>query len=385
LKTTNGGATWSRISIDNAASTNDSYNDIQFTDSNTGYVAGNSATNSTSFVRKSVDGGVNWTVSKLESAGVIRRLSFIDNNTGWIGGQSSNPAVTLPQVSKTANAGTNWLSYSALQTVNYANRGISSLQFIDANRGWMLSSAIGSESQIITTRDGGNTFFMGSRYSTQETQYVGYRIFMLPSGSDGWIIGRDFASNGNILRYSNSICTSNTISIQSSITIANTTPASWCKNTNFSIPFTTTGTYTNGNVFTAQLSNAAGSFASPTLLGTVKGTSSGTITATIPNTVAVGTGYKIRIISSLPAVCNSLEKTIEVTTSCQCLLNTSLMTGNWGTAATWSCGHVPLVTEPVQIAPTHTVTVNVNGTAKSLDLKGILRKQTGFSLLIKGN
>ena len=173
--------------------------------------------------------------------------------------------------------------------------------------------------------------------------------------------------------------------VQDNIVVAGTTPASWCKNTSFSIPFTATGVYTSGNVFTAQLSNATGSFTSPTTLGTLTGTSSGTIIATIPNIVALGTGYKIRIISSLPAITNSPQKVIDVSTICQCLLNISLATGNWGTAGTWSCGHIPLATEPVQIAPTHTVTLNANGTAKSLDLRGILQPQTGFSLQIQGN
>ena len=71
--------------------------------------------------------------------------------------------------------------------------------------------------------------------------------------------------------------------------------------------------------------------------------------------------------------------------NCTCALNTSLTTGNWGTANTWSCGHIPLATEPVQIAPGHTVTLNVNGVAKSLDLRGIINKQATKILTIQGN
>jgi surface protein len=70
---------------------------------------------------------------------------------------------------------------------------------------------------------------------------------------------------------------------------------------------------------------------------------------------------------------------------CTCALNTSLMTGNWGSATTWSCGHVPLAIESVQIAPGHTVTLDVNGTAKSLDLRGIINKQATKVLTIQGN
>jgi surface protein len=74
-----------------------------------------------------------------------------------------------------------------------------------------------------------------------------------------------------------------------------------------------------------------------------------------------------------------------LSSACTCALNTSQATGNWGTATTWSCGHVPLATEPVQIATGHTVTLDVNGTAKSLDLRGIINKQATKVLTIQGN
>lgn len=69
-----------------------------------------------------------------------------------------------------------------------------------------------------------------------------------------------------------------------------------------SVPYTATGSYNAGNTFTAQLSNAAGSFASPVSLGTLAGVASGTINGTIPAGTAAGSGYKIRVVSSSPAV-----------------------------------------------------------------------------------
>jgi hypothetical protein len=173
--------------------------------------------------------------------------------------------------------------------------------------------------------------------------------------------------------------------VQDNIVIVGTIPTSWCKNTTFNIPYTATGTYTAGNVFTAQLSSALGSFSSPTTLGTLTATTSGTIVGTIPNTVVLGNGYLIRVISSTPSITNSPTKTIDITALCQCLLNASLATGNWGTAGIWSCGHIPLATEPVQISSGHTVTLDVNGAAKSLDLRGILNQQATKILLIQGN
>ncbi len=69
-----------------------------------------------------------------------------------------------------------------------------------------------------------------------------------------------------------------------------------------SVPYTTSGSFNGGNVFTAQLSDANGSFASATNIGTVTATSSGTISATIPSNTAAGTGYRIRVVASTPMV-----------------------------------------------------------------------------------
>ena len=74
-----------------------------------------------------------------------------------------------------------------------------------------------------------------------------------------------------------------------------------CSGSNISVPFIITDTLNPGNIFTAQLSDASGSFASPVNIGTLADTVSGTITATIPESTPAGTGYRIRVTSSNPA------------------------------------------------------------------------------------
>lgn len=69
---------------------------------------------------------------------------------------------------------------------------------------------------------------------------------------------------------------------------------------NISIPFTKTGIYHPGNIFTAQLSDANGSFASPINLGTLSSTSAGTINGVIPAGTPTGTGYRVRVIATTP-------------------------------------------------------------------------------------
>lgn len=56
--------------------------------------------------------------------------------------------------------------------------------------------------------------------------------------------------------------------------------------------------YNTNNVFTLQLSDKNGSFASPLAIGTKNDSTSGSIMGVIPSTVSNGTGYRMRIISS---------------------------------------------------------------------------------------
>jgi hypothetical protein len=74
----------------------------------------------------------------------------------------------------------------------------------------------------------------------------------------------------------------------------------FCAGAAVTVNFTTSGTFNGSNIFTAQLSDATGSFASPTVIGTIARTTSGTINARFPYTQVSGTGYRIRVISSSP-------------------------------------------------------------------------------------
>jgi len=86
------------------------------------------------------------------------------------------------------------------------------------------------------------------------------------------------------------------------VTVGNVSPTMFCAGSNLSVPYTANSGFTTGNVFTAQLSNATGSFGSPVNIGSVTSTTSGTISTTIPLGTGAGTGYLIRIVSTSPSV-----------------------------------------------------------------------------------
>ena len=117
-------------------------------------------------------------------------------------------------------------------------------------------------------------------------------------------------------------------SVQDDVVYASNVPDEWCKQTVFNIPFTAGGTFASNNVFTAQLSDANGDFSSPVDIGSLSGTTSGTITALIPAGVALGAGYKIRIVSSNPVVSNGTPYDFAILAECPPPCPTSITLAN---------------------------------------------------------
>jgi hypothetical protein len=82
-------------------------------------------------------------------------------------------------------------------------------------------------------------------------------------------------------------------------------PANVCEGATIAIPFTISGTFDAGNVFTAELSDGIGSFANPVSIGTLPGTAQGTINGTIALGTPAGSGYRVRVRSSAPPLIGS--------------------------------------------------------------------------------
>ncbi len=106
------------------------------------------------------------------------------------------------------------------------------------------------------------------------------------------------------------------------------------------VPFTTDGYVDASNVYTAQLSDASGSFASPIAIGTLTSTAiSGSISATLPSAIAWGTGYLVRVISSAPVFNGKATSSAISIGLCS---NTWIgTTTDWTNPANWSAGVSP--------------------------------------------
>gem|GEM_PF-6647183 len=155
----------------------------------------------------------------------------------------------------------------------------------------------------------------------------------------------------------------------------------YCPGATLQISYTAVGSYNAGNIFSAELSSASGSFITPTVIGSVNATTSGTINATIPSVITYGTGYRIRVVSSSPVVTgtdngNNLtigdnqnptfscpaNQNVNLNNSCQ-LVVPDLVSGLTGTD---NCGTVTFTQSPAagaSLSSSHNLTHNVVITA----------------------
>jgi hypothetical protein len=130
-------------------------------------------------------------------------------------------------------------------------------------------------------------------------------------GAGNWSLGVALANTDYVLATATD-ASNNTSEFCSCVALAGNTvtttafgPASYCRGAAVSVPYTITGTYVAGNIFTAELSDATGSFAAPVSIGTLASTVAGTITATIPAAQALGSAYRIRVVASNPVTVGS--------------------------------------------------------------------------------
>ncbi len=220
----------------------------------------------------------------------------------------------------------------------------------------------------------------------------GYQPYgTLTQASDGMLYGTTFQGGANaigvIFQYSIAANTlskkldfngtngkypqySNLIDITISITTA-AVKTNNCAGSSISVPYVNTGLYNSGNVFTAQLSDASGSFATPINIGTLASyTAAGTISALIPLNTTLGTGYRIRVVSSSPAITGkdngsniSINPYLAVTASVSpspnvCAGSSVTLTGGGAVSYSWTGG----ITDAASFSPSSTATYTVTGT-----------------------
>jgi photosystem II stability/assembly factor-like uncharacterized protein len=156
LYTLDGGETW----LPGAGDSGTVY-DVDMIDQNVGYGCGFGA------VRKTIDGGRNWTSQPIPLFGNFVGIDFVGATTGWVVGAEGS-------VYKTTNGGLTW-TQQRHDTQNFYT-GVS---FVNASQGWVCGN-----STILHTTDGGATWVTQSLPAGTDTTKVRF-----VDTQNGWAVG----------------------------------------------------------------------------------------------------------------------------------------------------------------------------------------------------
>ncbi|MBK7690043.1 MAG: gliding motility-associated C-terminal domain-containing protein [Bacteroidetes bacterium] len=144
---------------------------------------------------------------------------------------------------------------------------------------------------------------------------------------------------------------------------------SYCVGENAIVNYVATGTFNAGNIFTAELSDPFGNFAAPTPIGSVAAVGSGSILCVIPPGALNGTGYRVRVVSTNPAVIGSNNGTnisihqlpsvvANATPASVCIGGSLTLNGSGAATYVWNAG----ILNGVSFVPPATATYTVTGT-----------------------
>ena len=226
-------------------------------------------------------GTIDATIPQSTATGTGYRIRVISSNPSVIGTDNgTNLTINLPAIS---------IGPNGIQNINAGVNG----------------------TQLTVTESPAANIRVWATTTTSGLNYI-------PTGSTGPTFTPNFATQGTyyvvcISTFDCTTVTSNEVQVNVSATIATGLifGSPFCSTASggsaVSVPFTSVGTFI-GNTYTAQLSSATGSFTTPTTIGTLTSdANTGTINATIPPNTATGTLYRIRVISSNPAVTGAIN------------------------------------------------------------------------------
>lgn len=143
-------------------------------------------------------------------------------------------------------------------------------------------------------------------YSRVNTNLITGTTFTdtVPDAGISWYMVRainlETTASGTFFNSSQGIMDS--IHLNPSILTQSVTPLSVCPGDSVDIQFSITGPFRWNNVFTAEISDAVGSFGAPVSMGSVTGNTPVTLRLPVPFGTPAGTQYRIRVNGSLPSV-----------------------------------------------------------------------------------
>jgi len=193
LKTTNGGSTWTPITVSFPdAASNYTFNAVHFPSSTVGYIAGshNTIGGITATVYKTTDGGATWNpVAGTPSPNrAMNDVFFVTDTLGYICGNSSGDT----NVSKTTDGGSTWATKAGGLEIGATFHG---LNFLTATQGFVVSSA-----GIDYTSNGGDNWTSKNPWGENGGPPTMYDVYFVNT-LNGWAVGNISPTYATVIKY----------------------------------------------------------------------------------------------------------------------------------------------------------------------------------------
>lgn len=253
----------------------------------------------------------NLTDDNVADAGITANLAKTISTAGGTGTVVYNIAGNTTSAASTD--GWNNGNGTKYWSINFVSTGYSGLKLSSKQRS---SNTAPKDWKIQYDAGSGWTDLTTVTISAQNSWY-GVTEYSLPSSCDNkasisirWIMTSNISVNNGTVASGGNSRIDDIIVIGTSGNTINTGTISgspFCISTStgisVTVPFTSSGTFNTNNIYTAELSDATGSFSVPTVIGTLASTAnSGNISATIPANTPDGSAYRIRVISDDPYI-----------------------------------------------------------------------------------
>lgn len=166
LKTTDGGASWERVSVP----TKSELINLAFSGDKRGWIVGASGV-----VLHTRDGGESWTLQDARTTAALYSVDFDNDKRGWAVGERG-------VILKTENGGERWRIVKSSSNATFL-----SVRFANNDKGWI----VGRGGVILRTEDEGETW-IEQESGTRRNLYA-----LFVEGDNCWAVGGD----GLVLRY----------------------------------------------------------------------------------------------------------------------------------------------------------------------------------------
>jgi len=186
LKTSDGGTNWITLS----AGASMDLNSVFFTSSSTGYIVGDSGT-----IKRTTDGGTNWENIYSGTSNILNSVHFPATDTGYIVGGDDN--YSQPELLKTIDGGLTW---AIIATDITLPMNLTTVFFITSNTGYAAGHyfTMCSKEIVIKTEDGGTHWSIV--YDTSPCDFgTSFKSLFFTNGNYGYVAGH-WEGSGQIIR-----------------------------------------------------------------------------------------------------------------------------------------------------------------------------------------